>query len=281
MKRLEDSWGGGVIKYRWLIIATAVIQLIAMSAVAEESSPRTQNETTLDACRDRQDNDGDGHVDCDDQDCEIFAICSLASGEKDKDAITGDAESSQDSGESRIAEPSRYRHDGLFVRTSFGYGVGAYLARREVFTGEEDSPYPHRGNANWTGVLTASVGGSVSDRTIIHGEFTGIRTGNDKDDGEFGFHLFGFGLGITHYSRRNAFTTFAVGPAHGLMVNWKDDEYKHGVGGMIKLTVGREWPVVDVLGLGFGIQGHYAIVSDGNDVAHQLGGSMLFTISYN
>ena len=112
-------------------------------------------------------------------------------------------------------------------------------------------------------------------------EFTGIRTGNDKEEGEFGFHLFGFGFGITHYSRRNAFTTFAVGPAHGLMVNWKDDEYKHGVGGMIKLTVGREWPVVDVLGLGFGIQGHYAIVSDGNDVAHQLGGSMLFTISYN
>ena len=50
---------------------------------------------------------------------------------------------------------------------------------------------------------------------------------------------------------------------------------------VIKLTAGREWPVVDVLGLGFGIQGHYAIVSDGNDVAHQLGGSMLFTISYN
>ncbi len=32
-------------------------------------------EDTVDACRDGVDNDGDSHVDCDDQDCEIYAIC--------------------------------------------------------------------------------------------------------------------------------------------------------------------------------------------------------------
>jgi hypothetical protein len=32
-------------------------------------------ENTLASCRDEGDNDGDGHVDCDDQDCSIFAIC--------------------------------------------------------------------------------------------------------------------------------------------------------------------------------------------------------------
>jgi len=32
-------------------------------------------ENTLEACRDKLDNDDDGHVDCDDQDCEIYAIC--------------------------------------------------------------------------------------------------------------------------------------------------------------------------------------------------------------
>lgn len=32
-------------------------------------------ENTVAMCGDRFDNDGDGHLDCDDQDCEIFAIC--------------------------------------------------------------------------------------------------------------------------------------------------------------------------------------------------------------
>ncbi len=32
-------------------------------------------ENTLEACQDKQDNDRDGHVDCEDQDCEIFAMC--------------------------------------------------------------------------------------------------------------------------------------------------------------------------------------------------------------
>ena len=37
--------------------------------------PTLVQENTLEGCRDRQDNDGDGHVDCDDQDCEIYAMC--------------------------------------------------------------------------------------------------------------------------------------------------------------------------------------------------------------
>ncbi len=39
-----------------------------------DSGPIVQ-ERTLDDCRDDEDNDGDGHVDCADQDCEIYAIC--------------------------------------------------------------------------------------------------------------------------------------------------------------------------------------------------------------
>lgn len=32
-------------------------------------------ENTLEGCRDGLDNDDDGHLDCDDQDCEIYAMC--------------------------------------------------------------------------------------------------------------------------------------------------------------------------------------------------------------
>lgn len=40
-----------------------------------EAGPATIAENTANACRDRRDNDGDGHVDCDDQDCEVFVFC--------------------------------------------------------------------------------------------------------------------------------------------------------------------------------------------------------------
>lgn len=44
--------------------------------VADECpEPTLVRENTLEGCRDGQDNDGDGHVDCDDQDCEIYTIC--------------------------------------------------------------------------------------------------------------------------------------------------------------------------------------------------------------
>ncbi|MCK9460830.1 MAG: hypothetical protein M0R80_14425 [Proteobacteria bacterium] len=37
--------------------------------------PEAEPENTFEACQDQFDNDGDGHVDCVDQDCEVFAIC--------------------------------------------------------------------------------------------------------------------------------------------------------------------------------------------------------------
>jgi hypothetical protein len=48
----------------------------AVEEVADECpEPTLVRENTLEGCRDREDNDGDGHVDCDDQDCEIYTIC--------------------------------------------------------------------------------------------------------------------------------------------------------------------------------------------------------------
>lgn len=43
---------------------------------AKEKTPPVQTfENTLANCQDKNDNDGDGHLDCDDQDCLIFAVC--------------------------------------------------------------------------------------------------------------------------------------------------------------------------------------------------------------
>ena len=85
------------------IAALLLIPAIAGPAVAQEAAPKTTKasptakaapeepveseasptdlpvaENTVDACSDNLDNDNDGHVDCDDQDCEIFALCVRA-----------------------------------------------------------------------------------------------------------------------------------------------------------------------------------------------------------
>jgi hypothetical protein len=41
----------------------------------EQVCPELVQENTLEGCKDGLDNDADGHVDCDDQDCEIYAMC--------------------------------------------------------------------------------------------------------------------------------------------------------------------------------------------------------------
>ncbi len=52
----------------------AKVTVVAEKA-ATEATPAIVLENTLEACEDKQDNDRDGHVDCEDQDCEIFAMC--------------------------------------------------------------------------------------------------------------------------------------------------------------------------------------------------------------
>ncbi|MDD5308341.1 MAG: hypothetical protein PHU25_13555 [Deltaproteobacteria bacterium] len=47
----------------------------AAKKAEKKATPKKGSENTLAACQDGIDNDGDGHVDCDDQDCEIFAVC--------------------------------------------------------------------------------------------------------------------------------------------------------------------------------------------------------------
>jgi hypothetical protein len=41
----------------------------------QQDCPELVQENTLEGCRDLLDNDADGHVDCGDQDCEIYAMC--------------------------------------------------------------------------------------------------------------------------------------------------------------------------------------------------------------
>ena len=49
---------------------------------------RRGQENTLAACSDGVDNDGDAYVDCDDQDCSIFAVCAGGDADADADSCT-------------------------------------------------------------------------------------------------------------------------------------------------------------------------------------------------
>jgi hypothetical protein len=56
-----------------LLILAALVT--ATPAFAQDPPPA---ENTRAACTDGHDNDGDGHVDCDDQDCQDFTFCASA-----------------------------------------------------------------------------------------------------------------------------------------------------------------------------------------------------------
>ncbi|MBN2717743.1 MAG: hypothetical protein JXX14_17970, partial [Deltaproteobacteria bacterium] len=67
-------------------------------------------ENTVAQCGDKQDNDNDGHVDCDDQDCRIFAICvSAAANSKPSPVATSatnpDAAADEDTSDELTVRP--------------------------------------------------------------------------------------------------------------------------------------------------------------------------------
>lgn len=54
---------------------TSIIGSLLLFLTACGSSSTATNESTLEACQDKQDNDGDGLVDCDDDECQIYVAC--------------------------------------------------------------------------------------------------------------------------------------------------------------------------------------------------------------
>ncbi len=93
-----------ITKIIFSLLLTAALLWVTSPAVAQEEAetvePASEEpipedpapadpftpERTLDECRDETDNDGDGHVDCDDQDCEIYVIC-LKQGETEEPPV--------------------------------------------------------------------------------------------------------------------------------------------------------------------------------------------------
>ena len=71
-----------------ILVATLTIPCLSVATETEVTSP----ENTVASCQDGADNDGDSHVDCTDQDCQIFAICVQMPSDETVDAPTDSAE---------------------------------------------------------------------------------------------------------------------------------------------------------------------------------------------
>lgn len=91
--------------------------VLAPSAVrAQEDGDDEATENTSAACRDGSDNDGDAHIDCDDQDCWEFVFCeSTASRMGDEAAETagGSAEDDSDGGDAGESSDEAAVVDGV------------------------------------------------------------------------------------------------------------------------------------------------------------------------
>jgi hypothetical protein len=58
----------------------ALAALVSVGAVVPSRALAAEPENMLGSCKDGIDNDGDGFLDCADQDCGIFAMCATPSG---------------------------------------------------------------------------------------------------------------------------------------------------------------------------------------------------------
>jgi hypothetical protein len=83
---------------RWAPVC--VLLLLSSALSCSDDASGASGENTLQRCTDGLDNDGDGHVDCADQDCLVFAVCSQPDGGGGGDADAADgADDTGDTGE--------------------------------------------------------------------------------------------------------------------------------------------------------------------------------------
>ena len=76
---------------------TTYTLLVASSATAQENAKETPpeevvQENQLDLCQDGVDNDRDSHVDCADQDCQVFVLCAEGKSADSPDATASEEE---------------------------------------------------------------------------------------------------------------------------------------------------------------------------------------------
>ncbi|MCP4601215.1 MAG: hypothetical protein GY847_11940 [Proteobacteria bacterium] len=280
------------------IISAAFLTITLTSglAMAEDGSPeataeetRTEPETTLDACRDGDDNDGDGHIDCADQDCEIFAICLEDSGEEaddDMSIIDDTSASSSQLGVSKKVGPTRraHEHTGIFFRGTAGVGGGGYHTSGDTDNlNRNGDSTTHLDEFNSTTGLSISLGGSIAENLILHANLTKLGVSDDENDPAHpGMDLYGLGIGITRYWMPvNIYLTGSVGPAISLLQDGDDDYNNVAFGLMGKAAVGKEWWISENWGIGIAVQANYSYTTL-NSVHFQEGSCVaVFSATYN
>ena len=93
-----------------------------------------------------------------------------------------------------------YRHDGFFLRMSFGFGVAGY-----DYTGKVEGPSPEiysRNPSHFGPAVNGSLmlGGAVEDNLILHVDMWGMgHMFRENDERVEGFSLGVIGLGLTYY----------------------------------------------------------------------------------
>lgn len=111
---------GGLVAFGISFMATAqAIDGVPTAGTQAVDTPIVTNsltalENTLPACKDKMDNDQDGHVDCEDQDCDIYAICVVPKNSPVKAAQSvADSSNSNQVDTVKIFERGRLCKDGI------------------------------------------------------------------------------------------------------------------------------------------------------------------------
>ncbi len=272
------------------------IALAGGAAAAEDIGPEAINETfqpepelTLDSCRDGSDNDGDGHIDCADQGCEIFAICLEDTRQDTTAEATVIDDTTKNGGQLSVAgsvAPTRpvHEHSGAFFRGTIGIGAGGYHTSGSTDNLDlESGTATHLDEFNSTTGLSLSVGGSLAENLILHADFTKLGVSDDDDDPAHpGLDLYGLGIGITRYWMPiNIYLTGSIGPAMALLQDGRHNYDNVAFGVIGKAAVGKEWWASENWGLGIAVEATYSYTTL-NAVHFQEGSCVaLFSVTYN
>jgi hypothetical protein len=189
--------------------------------------------------------------------------------------------------------PGAQTHDGLFLRFTGGPGFGTYNGSGRVVT-TEGSLITDPSNTGSQAGGSVSLGGSIGENLILHGDVWVSIVATDKKDNllyqEFGTAV--VGLGITYYWMPvNIYLTGSIGMANSFLVVHegtsveKDNDVARdmttGVGAAV--MVGKEWWVSDNWALGVALQGEftYAEDEDSNLIFRHGGAKVLFSATYH
>ena len=218
-----------------VVFAAAVGLSVATETAAQTTAelPAASPENSVAACQDGTDNDGDSHVDCADQDCQIFAVCVQMPSDETANAPTEDleTEASVETSTASVTifhsgprpEHKRQCSDGLDNNNNGLIDCQEASCQRSFYCRREMYEYPNEGNSQPGLFINFGFGAALPN-------YRTPRATTDSVYGEIPFELDLGGM-MDLQTGFLFFKWFGAGINFKSAVTYASNEFSHAQGG--------------------------------------------------